>query len=136
MDRLSYEHELHAVLEPRGRFGHREHLELAWWYLRTADLASAERLMAAAIRDVAEAHGAPERYHHTMTLSWLRLVAAHMACCEAASFEAFLARNEGLLDRQLLAGHFSAATLSDPSSRSDWVQPDLRPLPVVARSAS
>ncbi len=132
MDPLPYEQELEAVLERRGRFGHREHLELAWHYLRIADLEHAERLMAAAIRHVAHAHGAPERYHHTITLSWLRLVAAHMASCEVASFDAFLARNDGLLDRELLNKHFSTAALSDPASRSDWVKPDLRALPVAA----
>jgi hypothetical protein len=132
VDGLSHKQELRSVLEARGRFGHREHLELAWRYLHMTDLSGAERLMASAIRDVANSHGAPNRYHHTMTLSWLRLVAAHVASCDATSFETFLARNEGLLDRQLLAGHFSAATLSDPASQAGWVAPDLRPLPVVA----
>ncbi len=135
MERLTYEQELEAVLERRGRFGHREHLELAWRYLRIADLGTAERLMAAAIRHLASAHGTPDRYHHTMTLSWVRLVAVHMTCGDAATFDAFLARNEGLLDRQLVAKHYSSTALSDPASRSGWVQPDLRPLPVLARPA-
>ncbi|HXY45158.1 MAG TPA: hypothetical protein VEH29_13300, partial [Acidimicrobiales bacterium] len=85
------------VLESEGTFGHRQHLCLAWRYLRTADEATAERLMRAAIRHVAALHGTPDRYHETLTIAWTRLVAAHVRADGLASFEEFIAENRELL---------------------------------------
>lgn len=60
---------LTRVIETRGGFGHREHLELAWTYLGRYEIDTARRVMASAIRHVAGLHGAPDRYHDTITLS-------------------------------------------------------------------
>ena len=68
---------LHGIIERRGRFGHREHLELAWSYLRAYPPAEAERVMASAIRYLAAQHGVPDKYHATMTHAWVKLVAVH-----------------------------------------------------------
>ena len=125
---------LHEVLEARGRFGHREHLELAWTYLSRYTPDAAEPVMTEAIRRVAARHGAPDRYHDTITRSWLRLVAVHRARSDAGSFDAFIAQdaNRGLLDRHLLAGHYSSAVLFSDAARREWAPPDLRPLPTPA----
>jgi hypothetical protein len=122
---------LESVLGRRGRFGHREHLELAWLYVREHGLQGASPLMSAAIRHVARSHGAPDRYHHAITLTWLGLVAAHARRCDAATFDEFIERNPALLDGGLLARHFSSSVLSDPAARAGWVEPDLRALPVT-----
>lgn len=123
--------ELDAVLQSRGGFGHREHLELAWRYLHAVDVERAPLLMSNAIRHVAASHGMPDRYHHTITLSWLRLVAVHVNRWDEPTFDEFIARNPGLLDRQLLSHHFTAAVLGSSDARATWVNPDLRPLPAV-----
>lgn len=115
----------------RGRFGHREHLELAWRYLQTSDLPQARRQMAAAIQHVAHAHGQPDRYHHTITLAWLHLVAVHVRRSDAATFDEFIGENPALLTRDLLSHHFSGATLGAGTARRAWVEPDLLALPPV-----
>lgn len=121
---------LQRILE-RGRFGHREHLELAWTYLGLYDADTARDRLGSAIRHVAGLHGAPDQYHATITQSWLRLVAIHRSVSTAASFEEFIAGNEGLLDRQLLSRHYSDKRLWSEAARAEWAEPDLRPLPAV-----
>ena len=96
-------HILQGILEDRGGFGHQEHLELAWRYLAIYGMQAAQEAMRSAIRHVAGLHGAPDRYHETITMSWLALVAIHRAASDARVFDEFIAGNPGLLDRQLLA---------------------------------
>ncbi|HWE08644.1 MAG TPA: hypothetical protein VG325_04790 [Solirubrobacteraceae bacterium] len=62
---------LNKIIRTRGGFGHREHLELAWTYLRLHPTEEAERVMVAAIRHIARRHGAEEKYHETITRAWL-----------------------------------------------------------------
>jgi hypothetical protein len=125
---VSFRDQLDVVLA-RGRFGHREHLELAWRYLRGGDLPRARRQMSAAIRHVARSHGEPDRYHHTITLAWLHLVAVDARRSRASTFDEFIAANPELLTRDLLDHHFSGAALA--GARRAWVEPDLLELPPV-----
>jgi hypothetical protein len=123
---------LHDILRSRGGFSHREHLELTWTYLGRYPLDGAHRTVAAAIRQVAEQHGAPDKYHETITGAWVRLVAAHRSADTAGTFDEFIARNPGLLDQKLLTGHYSRERLTSSEARSAWTEPDLRPLPLPA----
>ncbi len=122
---------LTEILETRGRFGHREHLELAWTYLARYRIETAQRAMASAIRHVAGLHGAPDRYHETITLSWLHLVAVHRKCSDAGTFDQFIADNPELLDPHLLGGHYSSELLATQNARARWIEPNLRELPVL-----
>jgi hypothetical protein len=83
---------LDEIIRVRGGFGHREHLELAWNYLRLHPIDEAVDVMTAAIRHVARRHGAPDKYHETITRSWLYFVAVHQQRWGAESFDAFLER--------------------------------------------
>lgn len=123
---------LHNILDTRGGFSHREHLELTWTYLGRYPPEGAHRTVASAIRQVAEQHGQPGKYHETITGAWVRLVAAHRSVDSASTFDEFIARNPGLLDQKLLAGHYSRELLGSSEARSAWTEPDLRPLPVTA----
>ncbi len=122
---------LHEIVAARGGFSHREHLELAWAFLGRYPLPEAEDRMAGAIRYVAEQHGMPERYHETLTRSWVRLVAVHRSHDASATFDAFIAGNPGLLERGLLERHFSPERLWGETARRRDEAPDLRPLPTA-----
>ena len=117
------------LLGPGGEFGHREHLRLAWRELREHERPVALARIETAIRHVAEAHGAPGKYHRTITEAWAALVGYHLAEAPALEFDAFLERFPGLLDGGLLQRHFSPELLATPAARAAWVDPDLRPLP-------
>jgi len=123
---------LKAILSTRGGFGHREHLELAWRYLAHNSVEGASRQMASAIRHVADIHDAPDRYHDTITRSWVILVAIHRNHDTAATFDQFIAKHPALLDRHLLDHHYSMELLRTASARMRWTTSDLRPLPAVA----
>jgi hypothetical protein len=125
-------HDLPADLfGPGGEFGHREHVRLAWRELRAHDRDQALDRIETAIRHVAAAHGAPDKYHRTITEGWASLVAHHLAEAPEASFDEFCARFPGLLDPALLGRHYSRALLADPEARARMVEPDLRPLPAL-----
>jgi hypothetical protein len=65
--------------------------------------------MASALRAFATAHGHPEKYHHTITVFWMRMVAR-------------------LLDRDLPLSYYSRERLWSEAARTGWIEPDLRTL--------
>ncbi len=123
---------LHEVLESRGGFGHREHLELAWTYLGLYPVDVAAEVMAGAIRHIAQLHGAQDKYHGTITRSWFHFIAVHIQRWGAESFGEFIERNPALLDRKLIEHFYSRELILSDSARAAWVGPDLRALPALA----
>ena len=118
------------VMPSDGRFGHREHLHLAWLAVRRHGQPAAAEMIADGIRHTARYAGAPQKYHATMTGAWVALVAHHVP--EGPNdFDGFLAGFPGLLDKRLLAGHYSNARLASAEARQAWVEPDLAPLPAA-----
>jgi hypothetical protein len=111
-------------------FHHRDHIRLAWAYLRTFSVPLAEGKLANRIRRFAAYHNAPRKYHHTITLVWMRVVAAAMCLTPAlSSFEQFAAAHPFLLNARLPWTLYSATRLDSEAARTDWVDPDLYPLP-------
>jgi hypothetical protein len=109
-------------------FGHREHLRLAWLAVRES--AEPAALVRSAIQRYATAHGAAAKYHETVTLFWVRLVAHCIAVRrDLDDFDAFLAAFPLLLDKRVLTRHWNAETLFSDEARAAWVDPDLLPLP-------
>jgi hypothetical protein len=70
--------------------------------------AATERI-AAILREKAAAAGHPEKYHHTLTVFWMRMVAQ-------------------LLDKDLPLAYYSANRLAGDAARTGWIEPDRRPL--------
>jgi hypothetical protein len=126
---------LEEILEARGGFCHREHLELAWSYLLVYSSDEAAEIMIAAIRHVARLHGAEDKYHETMTRAWLHFVAVHNQRWGAGSFEEFLERNPDLLDSTLIAHFYSRELILSEPARASWTAPDLRRLPALASAS-
>jgi hypothetical protein len=115
---------------PAELFHHREHMRVAWLYLKSSDATRASENMAVGIRRFANHHGATQKYHHTLTLAWMRLVAAAMVeTPEGLSFDEFLALNPELTDKNLLAKYYSSELLQTSAAREGWIEPDLQPLP-------
>lgn len=123
---------LQDILATRGGFGHREHLELAWSYLRLYSSDEAGEVMTSAIKHVAHLHGAEGKYHETMTRAWLHLVAVHVQRWGADNFESFLERNTDLLDSKLIQHFYSREVILTDRARAAWTAPDVRRLPALA----
>jgi hypothetical protein len=115
---------------PADQFHHREHLRVAWLYLKSSDATRAAERMSVGIRRFAQYHGATGKYHHTLTLFWMRQVAAAMVeTPEGWGFEEFLSAHPGLSDKRLPAQYYSPDLLEAPGARDGWVEPNLQPLP-------
>jgi hypothetical protein len=123
---------LQRILATRGGFGHREHLELAWTCLDRYDVDAAHDAVSTAVRHVAALHGMPDRYHETITRSWVHVVALHRALEPGDSFDAFLAAHPALLTKDLLSRHYSEPALHSGAARTTWAEPDLRAFPALA----
>jgi hypothetical protein len=91
-------------------FDHAAHLRLALAYLsESPSPAEAAERMAAALRRFAAAAGKPEKYHHTLTVFWMRAVAR-------------------LLDKGLPLAYYSPGRLWSDAARAEWLPPDLQPI--------
>jgi hypothetical protein len=85
--------------------------------------------MESGVRRYAAHHGATQKYHHTMTLVWMRLIAAAKAAHSDEDFEGLLRVHPALLDKLTPQRFYSTARLESAAARANWLEPDLRPLP-------
>jgi len=115
---------------PNEMVHHREHIRLAWIYSRQFPQEEALVRMMQGIQAFAKHHGAASKYHHTITVAWMRLV-CHEACLapESPDFHTFAAAHVYLLNRRLLEYYYSKTRLQSDAARHGWLDPDLRPLP-------
>ena len=109
---------------PNDQFHHRDHIRLAWICLHRAPPPEAEQRIAQAVKNFATHLGHSEKYHHTITLAWMRLVAK---APWQLSFDELIAQAPQLLDKNTLARHYSSAILETGAARNGWVEPDLEP---------
>ena len=85
---------------PPGAFGHREHVRLAWLYLRRHGRAGAEQRLLAGLRAFAAAARKPDKFNAALTLAWVaRIDAAAAVLPQEHSFDDLLVRHLDLLDR-------------------------------------
>ena len=81
------------------------------------------------IRRYAGHLGASTKYHHTLTLFWMREVAAaRRRVPTALTFDAFVAARPDLLDKTLVQRHYSLGRIESAEAQAGWVEPDLRSL--------
>jgi N-formylglutamate deformylase len=114
-----------AALEGR-RFGHREHLQVAYCYLRELPLEEALARYVRHLKRLAAALGAPDKYHATMT--WAYLVLLHEAMQESpgASFDALVREHPALLDKDRLLAHYDRRELDSARARRHFLLPRRR----------
>jgi hypothetical protein len=118
---------------PNEGFHHSSHLRVAWVYLaECATTDEAATRMAATLRRFAAAVGHAEKYHHTMTVFWMRRLAIARAAHPGASLEAMLTHTPALLDKSLPLAYYSPGRLGSEEARASWLEPDLQPLDVGA----
>jgi hypothetical protein len=121
---------LAQVVPPDGRFGHRQHVHLAFLTVRAIGVQPAVAAISSWIRHLAEYSRAPQKYNATMTQAWTQVVGHHVAADPAiADFGEFADRFPTLLDKRLLQRHYRSSTLASAAARRGWVEPDLAPFP-------
>ena len=121
---------------PGGSFHHEDHLRLAWLYLQRYSSRDAENRIAESILRFASNLGAAEKYHHTLTVGWMRLVeSARRLTPHVRDFHAFLDAHHWLLKRDALLSFYSREVLISPAAREGWVEPDLSPFALRSPAA-
>jgi hypothetical protein len=118
-----------AAAIARTDWTHEAHVRMAWLYLTRYPFAEAREQVRAGIRKLNAVIGSPDGYHDTITVAFVRVIAARVTPGEM--YPAFRDRHPDLLDRTLsaLARHYSPEVLYSPEARRAFVGPDREPLP-------
>lgn len=88
-----------TVMAHSERFGHRQHVEVAWLAVRRLGPESAAEVVSEGIIALAAAAGQPGKYDAGLTRAWLGVIAERAAQNpEIAEFEVFIAEHPDLLE--------------------------------------
>ena len=103
-------------------------MRVAWLNLRRYGLGGAIDRFPPALRRFATANGAPEKYHATITVAWLLLIAERLDGHEDTRWETFAAAHPDLLvsHPSLLARYYCDETLRSPRAKRVFVMPAIR----------
>ena len=108
-------------------FHHREHVRVAWLYLRECSLLEALKRFAVGLKRYATAKGCPDRYHETLTWAYMLLINERMGRTGRENdWSEFVAANEDLLDwdAPILDRYYEEETLRSELARKVFVLPD------------
>ncbi len=106
-------------------FGHEQHVHVAWDLLSNYDFMEATVRYVTGIRTIAKNAGAPGKFHMTVTLAYLSVIAERMASAEYSSFEHFLESNADLLSKDSLSCWYDPDRLNTPLARTQFVMPGI-----------
>jgi fermentation-respiration switch protein FrsA (DUF1100 family) len=111
---------------PDGGFHHREHVRVAWNYLRRYPLPDAMARFCGGLRQFAARQGASDLYHETITVAYLLLINERLNGQVDLDWEAFAAANLDLLawKPSLLDRLYTPETLRSERARRVFVMPD------------
>jgi len=111
---------------PATDFHHKDHVRLAWLYLREDTPIGAIRRFAEGLKRFASRNGKEGLYHETITWAYLLLVHERMGRGPAATFDDFAARNPDLLTwgPSVLDRYYRRETLASDLARRVFVMPD------------
>jgi hypothetical protein len=112
-----------ACTLPPSRFHHRNHVRLAWLYLKEAPLLEALTRFRTSLQRYAASLGAAAKYHETITFAFLFLIHERMQRADAPTFDDFADANEDLFDAILLR-YYREETLGSELARRVFVWPD------------
>jgi 2'-5' RNA ligase len=112
---------------PTEVFTHAEHVRVAWCYVRRHPILIALTRFRTTLQRFAAGKGKPERYHETITIAYMLLIAERLASSRELTWDEFAARNTDLLQWQpsVLAQLYSEEALASARAREMFVLPDL-----------
>jgi hypothetical protein len=114
---------------PNSDLHHREHVRLAWIYLRRHPVLEALTRFTAGLQRFAAHHGHPGLYHETITWAYLFLIHERMAAdageAPEDTWEEFAARHPDLLawKPSILDRYYGAGMLQSARARRIFVLP-------------
>ncbi len=108
-------------------FHHREHVQVAWFYLRTNGLLDALTKFSKNLQRFAAAHGHENLYHETTTWAFFFLIHERMRReVNQLNWEEFAASNADLFDwkNNILQNYYRDETLRSDLARRIFIFPD------------
>ena len=112
-------------------FRHREHVRLTWIYLNGEPRAAVEARLCSALLALATSHGVAQRFHHTLTVAWVRIIESARRSHPDTPFDALVEACPWLLDKDAPLAYYSRDVLFSDDARARWLEPNLKPLPAV-----
>ena len=143
MDDRDFLRAFEAAAIPAARWTHRDHVRMAFLYLRDHPFEASLARIRDGIKALNLANGgqntATSGYHETVTVAWATLVRDAIRSAGTAvpadqkaplaDSARFLAVHAELLDKDRLRRHYSKDRLMSAEARAAFVAPDLEPLP-------
>ena len=123
MDDREFVAQFEACVLPSSHFHHRNHVRLAWLYLKEAPLLDALTRFRTSLQRYAASLGAAAKYHETITFAFLFLIHERMQRTDATTFDEFADANAELFDAILLR-YYREETLGSELARRVFVWPD------------
>lgn len=124
---------------PREEWHHRQHIKVAYLYLRQYPLKDAsirirERIKAFnTVKQVEES--LTSGYHETMTQAWLRLV--YFTLCKygaAETADSFYEQHPQLWGKKVLRFYYTKERFLSAEAKANFLEPDITPLPQSQKS--
>ncbi len=111
---------------PADQFHHRQHVQVAWLFVRNHGMPAALAEFSAAIKRFADAKGAAGLYHETITWAFLLLIADRQARAPVDTWEDFEAANPDLLTWKpsILSRYYSRELLASDLAKRTFLMPD------------
>jgi hypothetical protein len=106
-------------------FRHADHVRVGFEILQHHEFPDAASVFAYSLKQIAARAGVPGKYHETITLAFLSLIAERRARSEGG-FEAFAHANPDLLNKSVLTRWYTPERLSSDIARKVFVLPDAR----------
>ena len=108
-------------------FHHRDHIRLAYLYLRDLSPLDALTRFTAGLKRFAASLGKPDRYHETITWAYLLLIHERLQREPTNDFESFARANPDLLvwHPSVLDAYYRPETLKSDLARRAFVMPDV-----------
>ncbi len=117
---------LEAGTIPAEEFHHRQHVRMAWIYLRIFSPLEALERFPSALQRFARLNGKPDLYHETVTWAYLFLINERLRQEPGLSWEEFEARNPDLMQWKggILEELYEQERLSSDLAKRVFVLPD------------
>ncbi len=106
------------------RFNHEDHVALGFQAILTHGPAKGARVFAEGLQSAAERLGLTEKYHETITMAFLSIIAERMDRSRTRDAASFVEDNADLLTGEVLARYYSPDRLASPLARSAFLLPD------------
>jgi hypothetical protein len=107
-------------------FNHRQHVRTGWLFVRQYGLPDAIGAFSRALQHFANAKGAHNLFHVTITWAYLLLINERQEACGASEWEVFARANADLLTWKpsVLDAYYTPETLWSDRARRSFVMPD------------